>query len=305
MSYMSAKDPNCETQTCPADLNMVIIPRAVDLGGVNVRRALPSTKKCMVGPFIFWDQAGPDELMSGTGIDVRPHPHIGLSTLTYLFEGRFEHRDSLGNHQIIMPGDINLMTAGQGIAHSERTPQADRVGHHKFFGIQCWLALPKNREEMQPDFAHYESQSMPVINEQGFKATVVAGTYQGLKSPVKTVSETLFIDCKLNKGTKISIPAEVEERAVYILTGQVVVDNITYPQGRMLLLKSGHDVDLIASDECHIILLGGSVLDGERHVWWNFVSSNKDRIEQAKSDWIEGRFAKIPGDDKEFIPLPE
>lgn len=225
--------------------------------------------------------------------------------MTYLFSGRLEHRDSLGNHQIIEPGDVNLMTAGKGITHSERTPLQDRKQQHQLFGIQCWLALPKEMEEMESGFSHYSVNALPLIDDIGLNARIVAGQYQGIKSPVKTVSETLLVDCRLDKNAVFNISAETEERAVYILRGKVIVDEIVYGHGQMLLLKPGHDINIVGCEASHILLLGGAVLDGERHVWWNFVSSSKERIEQAKRDWKQGKFAKIPGDDKEFIPLPE
>ena len=305
MSYIKTQSPICQRINCPEDIDIEIIPRSVELGGFQVGRVLPSKDKRTVGPFIFWDQAGPGEFLRGNGLDVRPHPHICLSTMTYLFDGRLEHRDTLGSHQVIVPGDVNLMTAGQGIAHSERTPQQDRLHQHHLFGIQCWLALPLDKEETNPSFSHYDKSLIPIINE-GINSTlrIVAGEWKGIKSPVKTLYDALFIECKLKSGAEIVIPATTEERALHILSGEIEIDNILYTCGRMLVLKNSSEIKIAAANDAHLIILGGPSLEEPRYLWWNFVASSKERIEQAKLDWKEGKFGKIPGDDHEFTPLP-
>lgn len=305
MSYFSAPEPRCERESCPKPISLEIIPRTVDLGGFDVRRVLPSKDKRTVGPFVFWDQAGPGEMLTGKGLDVRPHPHICLSTMTYLFEGNLEHRDSLGNQQIITPGAVNLMSAGRGIAHSERTPKKDREHPHEFFGIQCWLALPLEKEEMAPTFTHYDKSLIPNFEENGLKFRVVSGEYEGLKSPVVSQMEALFVEAKLNSGVDMIIPATAEERAIHILSGEIEVNGVHYGSARMLILASGRAVKVKALADAHVIILGGPALEAPRYLWWNFVASSKERIEQAKIDWKEGRFGKIPGDEVEFIPLPE
>ncbi len=287
-------------------IGIEILPRAVDLGGFKVGRVLPAKEKKTVGSFVFWDQAGPGEFLTGKGLDVRPHPHIGLSTMTYLFAGSLEHRDTLGSAQIIVPGDVNLMTAGRGVAHSERTPQQVRRHPHQIFGIQCWLALPLDKEEMHPTFAHYEKNSIPVHNDiKGLQLRVVAGEWMGLQSPVITQNDALFVECKLKAHHALNIPATTEERAIYILSGEITLDTIHYGNNRMLVLKTGCEINVSAILDATFIILGGNALAEPRHLWWNFVASSKDRIEQGKIDWKEGKFGKIPGDDKEFIPLPE
>ncbi|KTD66614.1 pirin [Legionella santicrucis] len=306
MSYFNVKDPICETKNCATQIKMELIPRTVDLGGFQVGRVLPSKEKRTVGPFVFWDQAGPNELLSGKGLDVRPHPHIGLSTMTYLFSGRLEHRDTLGSHQIIASGDVNLMTAGRGIAHSERTPHQDRFYPHPFFGIQCWLALPLTKEEINPSFTHYDKSVIPTDNDsKNMSLRIVAGEWGGIKSPVFTFNDALFVECKLKANAALIIPKTIEERAIYILSGEIVIDNNSYHCAKMLILKTGTEIKVTAVDDTHIIILGGAALETRRYVWWNFVASSKERIEQAKLDWKTGKFGKIPGDEEEFIPLPE
>ncbi len=304
MSNHNEPDPVCRSNNLREHVSLEIIPRTVDLGGFDVRRVLPSNDKRSVGPFVFWDQAGPGEFVTGKGLDVRPHPHIGLSTMTYLFQGSFEHRDTLGNHQIITPGAVNLMTAGKGIAHSERTPQSERAHAHQLFGLQCWLALPLAKEEMQPSFVHYDRASIPGGLEKDLRFSVVAGEFYGIKSPVDAQIDTLFVECHLGAGSEFNIPATMEERAVHILSGELSVDGRQYGSARMLVLKPGHEIVVKAETAAHIIILGGPALDGPRYLWWNFVASNQERIQQAKLDWQAGRFGKIPGDD-EYIPLPE
>lgn len=305
MSYFDTKSPVCTNKECPKHVEIEIIPRAVDLGGFNVGRVLPSHDKRTVGPFVFWDQAGPGEFLTGKGLDVRPHPHIGLSTMTYLFDGTLEHRDTLGSHQIILPGAVNLMTAGRGIAHSERTPQEARLKAHHFFGIQCWLALPLDKEEMNPSFTHYDSNLIPTHKDKNIQLRVIAGEWMGLDSPVITHNDALFLECSLKAQAQLSIPKTCEERAIYILSGEIRLDNTQFGNNRMLILKPNTDIIIKALQDTHMIILGGSALSEPRFLWWNFVASSKERIEQGKIDWKEGVFGTIPGDDKEFIPLPE
>lgn len=305
MTFFPAKDPECNVENCPRQIDVEIIPRSVDLGGFKVNRVLPSEVKRTVGPFVFWDQAGPGEFLTGKGLDVRPHPHICLSTLTYLFQGHLVHRDTLGSYQLITPGDVNLMTAGHGIAHSERSPQDDRLHDQSFFGIQCWLALPLAKEEMAPTFKHHDKGQLPFVDDNDVNLRLVAGEWMGMKSPVNTQNDALFGECKLKANANYSIPAIVEERALHILSGDIKIDNVNYGNTRMLILKPSQEVKVTATTDAHFIILGGSPLEQPRHLWWNFVASSKERIEQAKLDWKEGKFGKIPGDDKEFITLPE
>lgn len=304
MSYFETREPECQHDGCPKQIDLEIIPRSVDLGGFTVGRVLPSAEKRSVGPFIFWDQAGPGEFLTGNGLDVRPHPHICLSTMTYLFRGRLEHRDTLGSHQIIEAGAVNLMTAGRGIAHSERTPQSDRLHANPLFGIQAWLALPLDKEELPPAFAHYDVQDIPAIRENGAELKIAAGEWGGARSPVNTYCDALFAECHLQKNTDIYIPAAYEERAIHVLSGEIMIGKTNFHDARMLILKPGAELKLTAITDAHIIILGGSPLDKPRYMWWNFVASSKERIEQAKEEWSAGKFGKIPGDDKEFIPLP-
>jgi len=305
MSIFPAKSPKCQTTDCPQDVDLILIPRSVDLGGFQVSRVLPSKERRMVGPFVFWDQFGRSEFLTGQGIDVRPHPHIGLATLTYLFNGSIVHRDNLGSHQLITPGDVNLMVAGHGIAHSERTGMEERQHPHTLFGLQIWLGLPGDKQEMAPSFTHYPRDTLGLIDAEGVSLRVVAGHFQGIQSVVATVADALLVDVELQPGATISYPAITEERAIHIVTGQVSIGHDTYDTAHMLILKPGHPVTISAKTAAHIILLGGATLDGPRYLWWNFVSTSQERIEQAKQDWVNGRFKKIPGDDQEFIPLPD
>ena len=291
-----------------ASLETVIVTRTRHLvGGFKVRRALPSTKRRMVGPFIFLDQMGPEVLRANTGLDVAPHPHIGLATVTYLFEGELLHRDSLGTIQPIRPGEVNWMTAGNGIAHSERTPQEMRATGSQLFGIQSWVALPRQDEEIDPAFAHHEASELPVIEGEGKRVRLIAGSLYGAQSPVQTLSEMFFADIKLVAEARLSVAAEHEERAAYIVEGSVEVlsDDSTYSAGQLLIFKPGAEITLRAHESSHarMMLLGGEPMDGGRHIWWNFVSSSKERIEQAKEDWKTGQFAPVP-QDTEFIPIP-
>jgi redox-sensitive bicupin YhaK (pirin superfamily) len=290
-------------------LETVIVTRTRDLvGGFKVRRALPSARRRMVGPFIFLDQMGPEVLRAGRGLDVLPHPHIGLATVTYLFEGELLHRDSLGTVQPIRPGEVNWMTAGRGIAHSERTPQEMRQTVSQLFGVQSWVALPQSHEETVPAFAHHGSGELPLIEGEGKQVRLIAGALYGQRSPVETLSEMFYADVYLESGAQISVPAEHKERAAYVVEGSVVfkLDGETFGEGQLLVFKPGAPISLrsAAVSTARVMLLGGEPMDGPRHIWWNFVSSSKQRIEQAKQDWKAGRFAPVTG-ETEFIPLPE
>jgi redox-sensitive bicupin YhaK (pirin superfamily) len=290
----------------PPGVDGVILPRAHDIGGFEVRRALPATQRQMVGPFIFFDQMGPGEFLTGAGLDVRPHPHIGLSTVTYLFDGAIQHRDSLGSDQSIVPGDVNWMTAGRGITHSERTAAGARTHANPLFGIQSWVALPRQHEEMAPAFIHHGADALPVIEDGGARLRLVAGTGWGLRAPVLTPSELFYADAVLQPGATLTMPDDHEERAAYVVQGAVEIAGVRFEAGRMLLFRAKDRIALRAGlTGARLLLLGGAVMDGPRHLFWNFVSSSRERIEQAKADWKAGRFATVPGDDKEFIPLPD
>ena len=287
-------------------LESVIMPRTRDLGdGFEVRRALPSAQRRMVGPFVFFDQMGPVTLRTGRGLDVRPHPHIGLATVTYLFDGEILHRDSLGNAQPIRPGAVNWMTAGRGIVHSERTPPELRTGESSLFGIQTWVALPRGREEIEPGFAHHAADALPVIEGEGKRLRLIAGSLYGERAPVEVFSDMFYADAMLSGSARLDLPAEHEERAASVAEGRIEVRGDVFEAGQLLVFRPGEAVVITAPDPARLILFGGEPMDGARHVWWNFVSSSAARIEQAKADWKAGRFGKVPGDETEFIPLPE
>lgn len=273
----------------------------------KVRRVLPSVKKRMVGPFIFLDQMGPEILSAGKGLDVAPHPHIGLATVTYLFQGEILHRDSLGTKQLILPGEVNWMTAGSGIAHSERTPDESRKTGAAMFGIQTWVALPVEKEENEPTFLHYAKNELPEIEGEGKTVKLIAGALFGEKSPVETASAMFYADVQIKKGAKISVPNEYEERAVYIVEGSLELSSSSekFNAGQLLILKPGEEI-VFSSDleNSRIMLLGGEPMSEKRFIWWNFVSSSHDRINQAKEDWKNGKFAPVP-EETEFIPLPD
>jgi hypothetical protein len=305
MSFFPAKDPIFGDAPSSDAIAQVIVPRTVDLGGFQVHRVLPSSRQRMVGPFIFFDHMGPAIFRTGDGVDVRPHPHIGLSTVTYLFDGEIVHRDSLGSALPIRPGAVNLMTAGRGIVHSERTAADHRDGGEPLHGLQLWVALPAEDEEMTPAFAHTPSADIPELRDNGLTLRVIAGSMQGLASPVATTWETIFAEAHLKAGTTLPIGAEHEERALYVVSGEIESGADRHGGERLLLLKPGTRIDVKAVSDAHVILVGGAAMDGPRHIWWNFVSSRKDRIEAAKADWKAGRFDLVPGDSKEFIPLPE
>jgi redox-sensitive bicupin YhaK (pirin superfamily) len=302
MSILASLAAHDDTPAGRTDL--VVEPSVKDLGGFRVRRALPSARRRMVGPFVFLDHMGPAVLPPGQGLDVRPHPHIGLATLTYLLEGSIFHRDSLGSRQAILPGEVNWMTAGRGIAHSERSEAATRDTERRVAGLQNWVALPKALEETDPAFLHYPAGSLPVLTDTGVTALVVAGSAYGAASPVATLSETLYLDVRLDAGASLPLPHDIAERAIYLLSGRVEIAAEVFDPLRLLLFRPGDRITVRALEPCHLIVLGGEPLEGPRHIWWNFVSSRPDRIEAAKADWKAGRFDAVV-DETEFAPLPE
>jgi redox-sensitive bicupin YhaK (pirin superfamily) len=306
---MNMADSLNQPAEVPPSLETVIVTRLRDLvDGFKVRRVLPAPRRRMVGPFIFLDQMGPEVLSAGRGLDVAPHPHIGLATVTYLFDGELMHRDSLGTIQMITPGEVNWMTAGSGIAHSERTPPEKRLTGSSLFGIQSWVALPEQFEETEPGFAHHGSDELPLVEGEGKRVRLIAGSLYGASSPVQTLSEMFYADVELTQGARLFVPADHEERAAYVVEGgvELLKDGGKFGAGQLLVFKPGAEITLAAHETSHtrLILLGGEPMDGQRHIWWNFVSSSSERIEQAKSDWKAGRFAPVP-QETEFIPLPE
>lgn len=304
MSSLPDHDPiPGNAHSCDA-IEQVIVPRARDLGGFEVRRALPSASKQMVGPFIFFDQMGPNEFLLGQGLDVRPHPHIGLSTVTYLFDGEIMHRDSLGKVQPIRPGAVNLMTAGRGIAHSERTAPELRTKGTRLFGIQTWLALPRSHEETAPDFLHVGREELPVIDGEGKRVRLILGSAYGETSSIALPHETLYAEAVLAPGAILPFDADVDERAIYVVSGEIDIAGDTFGAGQLLVLRPGDRISILSLSNARLMLIGGDPMDGPRHIWWNFVSSRKERIDDAKADWKANRFARVPGDE-EFIPLPE
>jgi len=278
-----------------------------DIGGLKVRRVLPNAARRSVGPFVFFDHIGPHDFAPGVGIDVRPHPHIGLATVTFLWDGVLRHRDSLGSVQDIRPGDVNWMTAGRGIVHSERTPEPERALGHRIHGLQTWVALPKAHEKVEPAFAHHPADTLPVIELDGVRLTVVAGHGFGHGSPVSVFNQTLYVSVEMTCGSELVIPAEHAERALYPVAGEVDLDcgdrcfDLTL--NHMAVLEAGTTPTLRARSDARIMLLGGEALDGPRAMWWNFVASRREMIEEAKLAWEEGRFPDVPG-ETESIPLP-
>jgi redox-sensitive bicupin YhaK (pirin superfamily) len=285
-------------------IERIIAARARDLGGFEVRRLLPAGGRQMVGPFIFFDHIGPANFAAGRGIDVRPHPHIGLATVTYLFEGELVHRDSLGFVQPIRPGDVNWMTAGRGIVHSERTDPAVRAHAARIHGIQSWVALPRADETAEPSFVHHPYATLPTLDLAGCTLRVVAGRAFGKQSPVATCSETLYVDVQMPEGATLALPAEHAERAIYVASGSVTVGGQAVATGSMAVLDAGAEGEMASISAARVMLLGGAALDGPRYIWWNFVASSRERIEEAKKNWAAQRFARVPG-ETEFIPLPD
>lgn len=294
--------PECSAREGCGAIELIIEPRAKDLGGFSVRRTLPTSQRKMVGPWIFFDHMGPAEFEAGTGISVRPHPHINLATVTYLFEGEILHRDSLGSYQPIVPGDINLMVAGRGITHSERERPEVTAAAHRLHGLQLWLALPEADEEIPPAFYHYPSAGIPAVNVAGVPVRVLMGTAYGVTSPVKTFAETLYVEAHLKTGQSLVLP-DCAERALYIASGSLQLAGTDAAEHSLVVLRQAEDVTIHATADSRIALIGGGQMN-KRFIEWNFISSRKARIEQAKQDWAAGRFAKVVGDEDEFIPYP-
>ncbi len=305
MSWSPCPDPTLGVPTTVDAVETLIVPRAVDLGGFEVRRALPSTKRQMVGPFIFFDQMGPAEFLTEQGIDVRPHPHINLATVTYLFEGAMRHRDSLGTDREILPGAVNWMKAGRGIVHSERTDEDRRRTGQRLFGIQTWVALPQAQEESEPDFIHHGAGELPFVEDGGMRARLISGSAFGMRSPLTTASETLYADIQLAANATFVVEPSVTERALYTISGTIELGGEIFQPAQLLVLRPGDQIVVRAASDARLMLFGGEPMDGPRWIWWNFVSSRKDRIEQAKEEWRRGRFDTVPGDEADFIPLPE
>jgi redox-sensitive bicupin YhaK (pirin superfamily) len=285
-------------------IETVIVPRARDLGDFEVRRALPSAQRQMVGPFIFFDQFGPVLMKAGQGMDVRPHPHIGLSTVSWLFDGTIQHKDSLGFDQSIKPGELNWMTAGKGIVHSERSLPEDRLIERKVYGTQSWVALPKHHEETAPGFEHVDRSALPLIEDSKRSVRVIAGSIFGAKSPVRTHSDLFYAEVILQPGAKLPLPTEHVERGIYVVEGEIEVAGDKFEAGRLLVFHPRDPIVINSPQGARFMMLGGEPMDGPRYIWWNFVSSSKDKIEAAKDDWKNARFNIVPGDEKEFIPLP-
>ncbi len=311
MSWNPALDPTCPTGDAVDAIETVIIPRARDLGGFEVRRALPAPTRRMVGPFVFFDHLGPAEFLTGQGIDVRAHPHIGLATVTYLYKGRLHHRDSLGTDQWIEPGAVNWMVAGNGVTHSERTDGAMRMAPFSMLGIQTWVALPEHLEDAPADFVHAPKDTLPMLEGEGKELRLILGDAYGERAPVETPSEMFYADALLQPGAQLPLPENHEDRGVYVLDGAITVAGDAFEAGRMMVFRPGDSISLKAGPQgARILLLGGATLNGPRHIWWNFVSSSRDKIDAAKEawragDWAHGRFRLPPGDDAEFIPLPD
>ena len=312
MSWNPALDPDCPTGDDARAIEHVIIPRARDLGGFEVRRALPAPTRQMVGPFIFFDQMGPAEFLPTKGLDVRPHPHIGLATISYLYRGRMHHRDSLGTDSWIEPGAVNWMVAGHGITHSERIDDETQTDPMPFFGIQTWVALPKDHEDRAADFQHAPKEALPFLAGEGKEVRLILGHAYGERAPVETASEMFYADAVLQAGAKLPLPDDHEDRGAYVVEGEVEIAGETHGAGRMMVFRPGDPISMTAGPRgARVMLLGGETLEGPRYIWWNFVASSKERIEEAKEAWARGdwgdnpRFQLPPGDDQEFIPLPE
>lgn len=305
MSFFPGNDPQMGDAFASDQIELMVIPNAKDIGGFQVRRALPTARRRLVGPFIFFDRMGPAVLRAGQALDVRPHPHIGLSTVTYLFDGKIRHRDSLGTEMVIQPGDVNLMTAGRGIVHSERTPEELRGAPMSVSGLQTWLALPDGKEEVAPVFENTAALRLPEVEAEGVSGRVIIGAFSGLRSPVATASDTLYADLRLAPGASVKIPADAEERAIYTLEGEVSISGDRFPAEWLLVFRPGDEIVVSSERGAHFMLFGGASLGSKRYIWWNFVSSSMERIEQAKEEWKTGRFDIVPGDEQEFIPLPE
>lgn len=311
MSWNPALDPDCPMGDAIDAIDTVIVPRARDLGGFEVRRALPAPRRQMVGPFIFFDQMGPAEFLPSRGMDVRPHPHIGLATISYLYRGRMHHRDSLGTDSWIEPGAVNWMVAGHGITHSERTDDATQKDPMPFFGIQTWVALPEDLEDAPARFEHAPKEALPLLEGENKQLRLILGSAYGERAPVEVASEMFYADAVLGPDAKLPLPDDHEDRGIYVVEGAIIVAGEDYAAGRMMVFRPGDRISVTAGAQgARLMLLGGATLNGPRHIWWNFVASSKDRIAAAKEawragDWAHGRFRLPPGDNAEFIPLPE
>jgi len=308
MSWQPALDADQHSGPCNP-VETVVVPKAKDIGSFEVRRALPAAECRAAGPFVFLDQMGPAEIGPENPRDVRPHPHIGLSTVTWMLEGEIMHRDSLGYAQVIRPGEVNWMTAGRGIVHSERTPDDQRDERRPLLGVQAWLALPADKQEIDPAFQHIAADCFPIIERDGATIHLIAGSGWGETSPVTLHSETFYAQVDLEPGAAVDVPSDVAERALYLLDGEIEIAGERFEPGRLIVFKPGVAVSVSGAAASRMMLLGGEPLDGPkdrpRHMYWNFVSTSKERIEQAKEDWREGRFDKVVGDEDEFIPLPD
>ena len=309
MSQFDVPDPDCPNGELAA-LDTLIVPRARDIGAFDVQRVLPSAKRRLVGPFIFFDQFGPAEFSEGQGMDVRPHPHIGLATVTYVFQGGIVHKDSLGNDLEITPGAVNWMVAGRGISHSERTAPERRRKGERIYGIQTWIALPERHEDTAPSFEHVAKDDLPLIEDEGKSLRLILGHAYGERAPVSVYSDMFYADVMLDAGAKLPLPDDHEDRAVHVVEGEIEVNGVCFEQGRMLVFRPGEKVTLVSRTPSRLMLLGGETMDGPRHIWWNFVSSSKEKIEHAKDEWRkgnwdEGLFSLPAGDDAEHIPLPD
>lgn len=310
MSWMPDLEPKCPSAGSLNGIEALIVPRARDLGGFEVRRALPAPKRQMVGPFIFFDQMGPVEFLEDEGIDVRPHPHIGLATVTYLYQGEFQHRDSLGTNQIIRPGAVNWMVAGNGVTHSERTSAITRQNKHSVTGIQTWVALPEAYEDRPASFEHHGEKALPVLKGEGKEVRLILGTAWGERAPVKTFSEMFYADAVMQPGAKLPLPDGHEDRGIYVMSGSIMIAGETFEAGRMMVFRPSDSITIEAGEAgARLMLLGGETLNGPRYISWNFVASSREKLEDAKQAWIEGdfehgRFRLPPGDDAEFTPFP-
>jgi len=309
MSWIPTNEPECPSEQLDL-IESLIVPRSRDIGGFEVRRALPAPKRQMVGPFIFFDQIGPAEFLSDAGgIDVRPHPHIGLGTVTYLFQGEFQHRDSVGSNQMIYPGEVNWMVAGKGVTHSERTSEKTRANPHSLYGIQTWVALPASHEDIDPSFEHQGKEALPIIEDGGARTRLILGNAYGEKSPVKVFSEMFYADVQLGPGASVPLPDNHEDRGVHVLEGSIKVAGKDYEAGQMMVFRPGDGISLKAGERgARLMMLGGETMNGPRYIWWNFVSSSQEKIDAARdawkaADWENGPFKLPMGDSAEFIPL--
>lgn len=310
MSWNPTQTPDCPGANVES-IETLIIPRTRDLGGFEVRRALPAPQRQMVGPFIFFDQMGPAEFLSGGGIDVRPHPHIGLATVTYLYKGAFHHRDSTGANQMVRPGEVNWMIAGNGVTHSERTSAEMRRQPNSAFGIQTWVALPEYAEDTDASFEHYGRGELPFLEDEGKQVRVILGSAWGERAPVKTFTETFYADVVLAGGAKLPLPEHHEDRGIYVVEGSIIVSGTRFGAGQMMVFRPGDKISVTAGEQgARLMALGGETMNGPRYISWNFVASSQERIDEAKQewrkgDWLHGRFRLPPGDDSEFIHLPD